>query len=245
MRVDSAYYAIELLERLRRERARFTVSVPRSQAMWTALDRIAESAWSDALDMAGAQVAETVYRPGGWKHEPLRLIVRRVPFTAERIARAERLPPAQDDPSRAAADGLRRAARLGLRLQLHPDRHPAPAHRLGRALPPPPRADRRAPEGHQDRPGAAPPPLRRHQRQPRLADRAMLALNLTAWCCDLSPAAAASGHAPDTRTPLRRHAHTLRRTPVQRPRPDHPHRPTDHPQAHERISGPFWVGWIV
>ena len=45
MRVDSAYYAIELLHRLRRERTRFTVSLPRSQAMWTALDRIAESAW--------------------------------------------------------------------------------------------------------------------------------------------------------------------------------------------------------
>jgi hypothetical protein len=39
MRVDSAYYAIELLERLRTERARFTVSLPRSQAMWTALGR--------------------------------------------------------------------------------------------------------------------------------------------------------------------------------------------------------------
>ncbi len=39
---------------------------------------------------------------------------------------------------------------------------------------------------------------------------ALLALNVTAWICDLSPAAAASGHAPP-RTPLRRHAHTLRR----------------------------------
>jgi Transposase DDE domain group 1 len=39
----------------------------------------------------------------------------------------------------------------------------------------------------------------------------LLALNLTAWCCDLSPAAAASGNAPDKRTPLRRHAQTLRR----------------------------------
>ena len=39
----------------------------------------------------------------------------------------------------------------------------------------------------------------------------LLALNLTACCCDLSPAAAASGNAPDKRTPLRRHAETLRR----------------------------------
>jgi hypothetical protein len=39
---------------------------------------------------------------------------------------------------------------------------------------------------------------------------AMLAVNLTAWCCDLSPAAGASGQA-ESGTPLRRHAHTLRR----------------------------------
>ena len=38
----------------------------------------------------------------------------------------------------------------------------------------------------------------------------MLAINLTAYCCDLSPAASASGAAPP-RTPLRRHAATLRR----------------------------------
>jgi hypothetical protein len=33
MRIDSAYSAVELLERLRAERARLTVSVPRNQAM--------------------------------------------------------------------------------------------------------------------------------------------------------------------------------------------------------------------
>jgi hypothetical protein len=54
MRIDSAYYAVELLERLRRERARFTVSVPRNQAMWKALGQIPDDAWTDALDMPGA-----------------------------------------------------------------------------------------------------------------------------------------------------------------------------------------------
>src|SRR5262249_47753566 len=85
-RIDSAYYQLELLERLRRERAPLTVSVPRNQTMWKALAGIGEDAFKDALDMPGAQVAETTYRPQGWKHEPLRLIVRRVPFTAEEIA---------------------------------------------------------------------------------------------------------------------------------------------------------------
>jgi len=38
---------------------------------------------------------------------------------------------------------------------------------------------------------------------------ALLALNLTAFCCDLCPAAGASGKAPDN-APLRRTAKTLR-----------------------------------
>ena len=92
-RIDSAYYQLELLERLRRERARFTVSVPRSQAMWKALAEIGEDAWQDALDMPGAQVAETTYRPQGWKHEPLRLIVRRA-YRARPARRPRRSRPA-------------------------------------------------------------------------------------------------------------------------------------------------------
>jgi hypothetical protein len=40
---------------------------------------------------------------------------------------------------------------------------------------------------------------------------ALLALNITAWVCDISPAAGASGHAADEDAPLRRHAKTLRR----------------------------------
>jgi hypothetical protein len=35
-------------------------------------------------------------------------------------------------------------------------------------------------------------------------------LNLCAWVCDISPAAAASGNAADHDTPMRRHAKTLR-----------------------------------
>ena len=210
MRVDSAYYAIELLHRLRRERTRFTVSLPRSQAMWTALDQIAESAWSDALDMEGAQVAETVYRPGGWKQEPLRLIVRRVPFTAERIARlkgSRRLKTIHPEQLQMALDGQLDSV-YGYSFILtdiyhqhtawveHFHRHRAQIEerlkdtKTGQAL-------RHLPSGDIN------------------ANRvwltsAMLALNLTAWCCDLSPAAGASGQAKPN-TPLRRHAYTLRR----------------------------------
>jgi hypothetical protein len=35
-------------------------------------------------------------------------------------------------------------------------------------------------------------------------------VSICAWVCDTSPAARASGRAPDERTPLRRHAKTLR-----------------------------------
>ena len=170
-RIDSAYYQLELLSRLRRERARFTVSVPRSQAMWKALAEIGEDAWHDALDMPGAQVAQTTYRPQAWKHERLRLIVRRVPFTAEQIAKlkgSRRLNTIHPDQLQLALDGEINSV---LRVQLHPHRHPLAAGRLDRALPPPPRPDRRAPERVKARPGAAAPALRRRARQPRVADR--------------------------------------------------------------------------
>jgi hypothetical protein len=85
-RIDSAYYQIELLLALRKAKSRFTVSVPRSQAMWRIAAQIPEDAWSDATGMPDAQIAETTYKPAGWTHEPLRLIVRRVAFSAERVA---------------------------------------------------------------------------------------------------------------------------------------------------------------
>lgn len=89
-RVDSAYYALELLLALRKQGARFSVSLPRSEAMWRKLAEIPAQDWREAIEMAGAEVAETGYRPGGWKHEPLRLIVRRVCFSAAEIAKSDK-----------------------------------------------------------------------------------------------------------------------------------------------------------
>jgi DDE family transposase len=211
MRIDSAYYAVELLKRLRRERARFTVSVPRNLAMWSALARIPESAWTDALGMPGAQVAETTYTPGGWQHEPLRLVVRRVPFGAQKIAdgslTARRRKTIHPDQLALALTG-EVASVFGYSFILtdiphqptvwveHFHRHRAQIEerlkdaKLGQAL-------RHLPSGDVN------------------ANRvwltaALLALNLTAWCCDLCPAAGASGKAPAD-APLRRTAATLRR----------------------------------
>jgi hypothetical protein len=208
-RIDSAYYQLELLERLRRERARFTVSVPRNQPMWKALAEIPEDAWQDALDMPGAQVAETTYRPQGWKHEPLRLIVRRVPFTAAEIAerkRSRRIKTIHPEQLQLALEG-KLASVFGYSFILtdihwqpavwieHFHRHRAQIEerlkesKLGQAL-------RHLPSGDEN------------------ANRvwltaALLALNLTAFCCDLCPVAGASGKAPDN-APHRRAAKTLR-----------------------------------
>jgi len=211
MRIDSAYYAVELLDRLRRQQARFTVSVPRNQAIWKALAQIPDDAWNDALDMPGAQVAETTYTPAGWRREPLRLIVRRVAFSAQKIAdgslTARRRKTIHPEQLALALDG-QVASVFGYSFILtdiphqptvwieHFHRHRAQIEerlkdtKLGQAL-------RHLPSGDQN------------------ANRvwltcALLALNLTAFCCDLCPAAGASGKAPDD-APLRRTAQTLRR----------------------------------
>jgi Transposase DDE domain group 1 len=210
MRVDSAYYALDLLEALRAERSRFTVSVPRTRAMWKALGRIAEAAWSDATDMPGAQVAETTYIPDGRRHEPLRLIVRRVCFSAAEIARlrgSRRLKTIHPEQLALALDGQTEHVHGYSFILTDIDdkdgawierfhRHRAQIEerlkeaKLGQAL-------RHLPSGDQ------------HANRLWLAC-ALLALNLTAYCCDLCPAAGASGQAPDD-APLRRAAHTLRR----------------------------------
>jgi hypothetical protein len=211
MRIDSAYYAVELLERLRAERTRFTVSVPRSPAMWTALARIQQSAWTDALQMPGAQVAEIPYRPSGWRHEPLRLIVRRVAFTAEQIARlkgSRRLKTIHPEQLQMALDGqIDSVYGYSFILTDIPHHHTAWIEHFHR---------HRAQVEERIKDTKTGQALRHLPSGDINANRvwltaSMLAVNLTAYCCDLSPAAAASGHAEDQRTPLRRHAHTLRR----------------------------------
>jgi hypothetical protein len=207
-RIDSAYYQTELLEALRAERACFTVSVPRNPAMWSALERIPEDAWQDALELDRAQVAEVAYTPGAWKHEPLRLIIRRTVFSAAQIARlkgSRRLSTIHPEQLQLALDGLTDEV-YGYSFILtdlhwaHPlfiehfHRHRAQVEerlkdaKLGQAL-------RHMPSGDQ------------HANRVWLT-AALTALNLTAFCCDLSPAAGAST-SPDAR-PQRRHGKALR-----------------------------------
>ncbi len=210
-RVDCAYYTLELLEQLRAQRARFTVSVPRTDAMWRALERIPDADWQDAIEMDGAQVAETTYTPAGWKHEPLRLIVRRVRFTRAQLA---------------STSSRRRRTIHPEQLQLCLDGKAGHCFGYSFVLTDIPHEQRTAPELER---------FHRHRAQieERLKEAklgqalrhlpsgcehanrvwlkaALLALCLTAMVCDLCPQAGASGRAPQG-APLRRAAKTLRR----------------------------------
>ena len=214
VRGDSGFYAAEMMMGLRARGMRFTFSATRTSTMWSKLAEIKEDAWEEATEMRGAQVAELPFTPDGWEHEPLRLIVRRVPVTAAelqatspRARRRKTIPPEQlqmvldgqldstfaysfivsdipaEEMSTAEVEHFHRQ-----RAQIEERFKDA---KLGQAL-------RHLPSGKLN------------------ANRlwltcALLALNITAWVCDISPAAGASGQAPDEDTPLRRHAKTLRR----------------------------------
>jgi hypothetical protein len=85
-RFDSGFYRVDLLADCRTRGVRFSISVPRSSAMWSALERIDDDAWTPAENLKDAEVAETTYTPTGWRHEPLRLIVRRVAHQADALS---------------------------------------------------------------------------------------------------------------------------------------------------------------
>ena len=214
VRGDSGFYAVELMTKLRKREMRFTFSATRTTAMWAKLAEIEENAWEDATEMRGAEVAEVPFTPNGWEHEQLRLIVRRVPVTAEELLagnpkarRRKTIPPEQlqmvldgqldstyaysfivtdippQEMSTAEVEQFhRRRAQIEERFK---------DAKLGQAL--------------------------RHLPSGKLAANrlwlccSLLALNVCAWVCDISPAASASGTAPDQNTPQRRHAKTLRR----------------------------------
>ena len=214
VRGDSGFYAAELMTGLRKRRMRFTLSATRTSTMWATLAEIPDDAWTDAIEMRGAQVAERSFTPQGWEHEPLRLIVRRVPVTAAEIQatsprarRRKTIPPEQ---LQMVLDGqldstfaysfivtdIPATEKTAVQVE-HFHRQRAQIEerfkdaKLGQAL--------------------------RHLPSGKIAANrlwlccALLALNITAWVCDISPAAAASGNAPEKDTPLRRHAKTLRR----------------------------------
>jgi hypothetical protein len=85
-RFDTGFYRVELLKDCRSRGVRFSISVPRCGAMWNALERIGEHDRQPADKLKDAEVAETTYRPQGWKDDPLRLVVRRVAHQADALS---------------------------------------------------------------------------------------------------------------------------------------------------------------
>jgi hypothetical protein len=212
VRGDSGFYSAELMMRLRTQRVRFTLSAPRTTTLWRTLSEIAEDAWADATQMRGAQVAEIAFTPQDWEHEPLRLIVRRVAVSAAEIQagspKARRRTTIPADQLAMVLDGQLASTyaysfivtdipadeKSTVEVE-HYHRQRAQIEerfkdaKLGQPL-------RHLPSGDID------------------ANRlwlacCLLALNITAMVCDISPAAGASGAAPEG-TPLRRHAKALR-----------------------------------
>ena len=212
VRGDSGFYSAQLMMTLRKQGVRFTMSAPRTTTMWRALREIPAQAWADATQMRGAQVAETAFTPDGWEHEPLRLIARRVAVSAAEIQaaspRARRRSTIPADQLQMVLDGQLDStyaysfivsdipAEQTSTIEVeHYHRQRAQIEerfkdaKLGQPL-------RHLPSGDID------------------ANRlwlacCLLALNITAMVCDISPAAGACASAPEG-TPLRRHAKALR-----------------------------------
>ncbi len=213
VRGDSGFYSVELMTDLRKRKMRFTLSATRTSLMWSKLAEIAQDGWEDAIEMRGAQVTEVPFTPRDWQHEQLRLIIRRVPVTAAELLagspKARRRKTIAPEQLQMVLDGqldstfaysfivtdIPASEKTAVEVE-HYHRHRAQIEerfkdlKLGQAL-------RHLPSGKLS------------------ANRlwlccSLLALNLCAWACDISPAAGAAGEAAED-TPLRRHAKALRR----------------------------------
>jgi hypothetical protein len=212
VRGDNGFYSAELMMDCRKRGMRFTFSATRTSLMWQQLAEIEEDAWTEAIDMQGAQVAELQFTPEGWKHEPLRLIVRRVPVTAEELRqgspkarRRKTIPPEQlQMVLEGELDSTYAYSFIVTDIPVR-EKTTAEVEQFHRQRAQIEERFKDAKLGHA---------LRHLPSRGLNANRlwlccCLVALNICAWVCDISPAAGASGSAPD-RTPLRRHAKTLR-----------------------------------
>ncbi|MGH2861110.1 MAG: IS1380 family transposase [Solirubrobacteraceae bacterium] len=212
-RLDSGFYSAELMSALREQQTRFSMSAPRTSSMWRAISEIPENQWEQAIEMHGAEVAETPFAPNDWGHEQLRLIVRRVSVCAEEIRggspRARRRSTIPADQLQMVLDGqLDSTYAYSFIVTDTPatEKTTTEVEHFHRC---------RAQIEERFKDAKLGQPLRHLPSGDLNANRvwltaSLMALSITALLCDLSPAAAASGQAPDN-TPLRRHAKALRR----------------------------------
>jgi Transposase DDE domain group 1 len=77
MRAGAGYFAGQLARAALFADVEFAIGARRTAPLWRILDGIAETAWIEAIDMTGAQVAVAQYCPNWWP-AATRLLIRRV-----------------------------------------------------------------------------------------------------------------------------------------------------------------------
>lgn len=82
LRADAGYFAGELARAALLAGVQFAIGARRIAPLWRLLDGVAETAWTDAIDMPAAQVAVAGYCPDWWP-AATRLLIRRVRLDVE------------------------------------------------------------------------------------------------------------------------------------------------------------------
>jgi len=85
LRADAGYFAGQLARAALFADIEFAIGARRIAPLWRLLDGLAEADWTDAIDMAGAQVAVADYCPNWWP-SATRLLIRRVRLDIDRGA---------------------------------------------------------------------------------------------------------------------------------------------------------------
>lgn len=111
LRADAGYFAGELARVAFFADVEFAIGAKRIAPLWRLLSGITDDSWTDAIDMAGAQVAVADYRPVWWPAKTF-LLIRRVRL----------------DISQVSADPRSRRRRT-----LHPDQRALPLEELADA----------------------------------------------------------------------------------------------------------------
>jgi len=113
LRADAGYFAGELARAALFAGVQFAIGARRIAPLWRILDGVAETDWTDAVDMTGAQVAVAEYCPDWWP-AATRLLIRRVRLDLNR--------------GQVSAD-----VRSRRRRTLHPDQRALPLDELATA----------------------------------------------------------------------------------------------------------------
>ncbi len=84
VRADAGFFDRGVAEAALANGCDFAIAAKRNKAVWRAARTVEKQAWQPASGMAGAEVAECPYTPGGWP-EGTQTIVRRVRLNADQV----------------------------------------------------------------------------------------------------------------------------------------------------------------